>query len=135
MLNFTYTLTKPADGEYGIKKQDGISFTGMVGELADGIIDIGTPYEVDGKKCSYTTSQSRSSSFFSAVTDFTVSHERSAVITFAEPITKVYNSFFIKNPSESYNFTAYLDPLHYMSWLVVLLVILVTPPLLFASAR
>ena len=41
VLNFTYILSKPADGEWGVKKEDGITFTGMVGELADDIIDIG----------------------------------------------------------------------------------------------
>ena len=57
--------------------------------------------------------------------------ERAQIITFAEPITQVYNSFFIKNPLESYNYTAYLDPLHYMSWVAILVVILITPPFLY----
>ena len=47
-MNFTYTLTQPSDGEWGLKQaaaadggDGGPAFTGMVGELADDIIDIG----------------------------------------------------------------------------------------------
>ena len=39
-MNFTFTLTPPADGEWGGKLKDG-SWSGMVGLLATKQIDIG----------------------------------------------------------------------------------------------
>jgi hypothetical protein len=39
-LNFTFTLTKPEDGEYGVRK-NGSGWTGMVGMLVQDKIDIG----------------------------------------------------------------------------------------------
>ena len=39
-MNFTYTLRKPPDGQYGRKNPDG-SWNGMVGELISDNADIG----------------------------------------------------------------------------------------------
>ena len=52
---------------------------------------------------------------FSAVTDFTVTRARSKVMSFAQPITKIYHSFFIKNPSGALNYKAYIEPMHYLA--------------------
>ena len=58
--------------------------------------------------------------FFTAATDFTVTLERSKVISFARPIIEVYFSLFIKNPSsESLNIKAYIEPLHYSAWIMI----------------
>jgi hypothetical protein len=70
-----------------------------------------------------------------AVTDFTVTMERSAVMTFAHPITESYHSLFIKNPSEAYNLNAYTDPLHYLSWIVIITFCVCTPPVIFLTTR
>ena len=40
ILNFTYALTKPPDGQWGSLQSD-MSWTGMVGMLNRGEIDIG----------------------------------------------------------------------------------------------
>ena len=39
-MNFTYTLRPPPDGEWGVIREDG-TWTGQVGELAAGRVDIG----------------------------------------------------------------------------------------------
>ena len=70
-----------------------------------------------------------------AATDFTVTQERSVVMTFANPITQIYHAIFIQNPAETYNFMAYIEPLHYMSWVGVCLVILGGPPLLHFTQK
>ena len=40
LLNFTYTVTIPPDGEWGSMKDDG-TWSGMVGQLETKIVDIG----------------------------------------------------------------------------------------------
>ena len=40
-MNFTYTTVKPKDGLFGNVQEDG-SWTGIVGELQDQKVDIGT---------------------------------------------------------------------------------------------
>ncbi len=70
-----------------------------------------------------------------AVTDFTVTHERSAVMTFAQPITQIFHSLFIKNPTGTYNFQAYTEPLHYMSWGILVIFCVITPPFLYLTTK
>ena len=73
--------------------------------------------------------------FFSAVTDFTVTRARSKVMSFAQPITQIYHSLFIKNPSGALNYKAYIEPMHYLAWISVILFCLFTPPFLYMTAR
>ena len=108
-MNFTYTLIKPPDGQWGAIQKDG-SWTGQVNLLATQRIDI-------------------------AATDFTVTQERSAVMTFASPITQIYHSLFIKNPSETFNYMAYIEPMHWIAWVALLVLIATVPPLLFLTAK
>jgi hypothetical protein len=70
-----------------------------------------------------------------AVTDFTVTMGRSTVITFAQPITQIYHSLFIKNPTGSYNMKAYVEPFHYLSWVFLGIFCLVVSPILFLTTR
>ena len=70
---------------------------------------------------------------FSAITDFTVTMERSAVMTFAQPITQIYHSLFIKNPTGTFNYVAYIEPLQYMSWIGIGLFVILTPPFMYFS--
>jgi hypothetical protein len=58
-----------------------------------------------------------------AVTDFTVTQERSEVMTFATPITEIYNSFFVKNPADVPNYQAYTQSFHWKVWLMIFLVV------------
>ena len=109
IMNFSYTLIKPPDGNWGSIQPDG-SWNGMVNLLAKQDIDIAT-------------------------TDFTVTHERSAVMTFATPITQIYHALFIKNPAEKFNYMAYVEPMHWLSWVGIFVLILTLPPLLFMTTR
>ena len=72
---------------------------------------------------------------FSAPTDLTATHARNMVISFISPINKIYHSLFIKNPSESYNFTAYTEPINWLAWLVLLVFIASVPPVLYIASR
>ena len=72
---------------------------------------------------------------FTAPTDFTVTNARSKVITFISPINKIYHALFIKNPSETYNYAAYTEPMHWLAWVSLLVFIAVVPPILFITAR
>ena len=108
VLNFSYTLQPSVDGEWGAISSDGVNWSGMVGMLQRKDIDI-------------------------AATDFTVTQERSAVMTFAQPITQIYHSLFIKNPSGSPHFSAYSEPLHWQSWTAIFILIIATPPLLWIA--
>ena len=74
-MNCTYTLIKPPDGQWGSIQADG-TWSGMVNLLANQEIDIATA-------------------------PFTVTEERSVVMTFASPITKIYHTLFIKNPAKN----------------------------------
>ena len=108
-MNFTYSLIKPPDGQWGAIQPDG-SWSGMVNLLASQEIDI-------------------------AATDFTVTEERSIVMTFATPITQIYHSLFIKNPTETFNYMAYIEPMHWLTWVGLLVLITTVPPLLFLTAK
>ena len=70
-----------------------------------------------------------------AASDFTVTRARSEVITFAQPITQIYHSLFIQNPSGTFNYMAYIEPLHYLAWIAVGTFCLVTPPFMFLTAK
>ena len=109
VMNFTYDLEQPPDGQWGAIQPDG-TWSGMVEMLRLGKIDIAT-------------------------TDFTVTQERSAVMTFVNPLTQIYHALFIKNPSESYNFTAYTEPMHWLAWVILLVFIALAPPFLFFNTR
>ena len=60
--------------------------------------------------------------------------ERSAVMTFAQPITQIYHSLFIKNPTGTFNYMSYIEPLHYMAWIGIGLFVMLTPPFMYFSA-
>ena len=108
-MNFSYTLNKPPDGAWGAIQPDG-SWNGMVNLLAKQVVDIAT-------------------------TDFTITHERSMVMTFATPITQIYHALFIKNPAETFNYMAYIEPMDWLSWVGIFVMIVTVPPLLFMTAR
>ena len=71
----------------------------------------------------------------SATTDFTVTLERSAVMTFANPITQIYHSLFIKNPTGTFNYMAYIEPLHYKGWIMIAVFAILTPPFLHITTQ
>ena len=74
-------------------------------------------------------------SYIAAPTDFTVTLARSEVITFLTPIVQYYHVLFIKNPTETYNYMAYIEPLHWLAWLVIIIFVLFACPVLWFAAR
>ena len=126
-MNFTYKVEKPSDGEWGVKLSNN-SWTGMVGMLIRQEIDIGNIFNsfiiCYLKNCIHL-----------AVTDFTVTMERSPYISFSSTIQTYYHTLFIKNPSETFNYLAYLEPLHHLSWTFVALFCTLVPPLLCLTTR
>ena len=75
------------------------------------------------------------SCFVSAVTDFTVTKERSEVMTFAQPILDIYHSLFIKNPEGSMNFNSYTAPLTDLAWMFVGIFVVVGSMFLFIISQ
>ena len=108
-MNFTYTLIKPPDGQWGTIQPDG-TWSGMVNLLANQDIDI-------------------------AATLFAVTEERSTVMTFTNTISESYHSLFIKNPAETYNLMAYIEPMHSLTWIGLFVLLATVPPLLYLAVR
>ena len=108
-MNFTYTVIKPPDGQYGGIQPDG-TWNGMVGLLANQDVDI-------------------------AAATFAISLERSTVMTFATPVMEVYFSLFVKNPADVFNFMAYIEPMHWLAWIGMLVCLASVPPLLYLAVR
>ena len=109
IMNFTYEVIKPPDRQWGAIQPDG-TWNGMVKLLANQEIDMG-------------------------IAEFTVTQERSAVMTFATPITEIYHSLFIMNPAEKFNFTAYIEPMHWSGWVGLLVFIATIPAFLYLTVR
>ena len=109
IMNFTYTVIEPPDGQYGALQPDG-TWNGMVKLLANQDIDIAT-------------------------TTFAVTQEQSTVITFAIPLYEVYYALFIKNPNEIFNIMAYIEPMHWLAWVGMLVLLATVPPLLYLAIR
>ena len=131
-LNFSFTVTNPPDGEWGRLKDDG-TWSGMVGQLETKAVDFG---KEDIRKVSVFLSETEPSHNFStAVTDFTITKERSEVMTFSNPLDQIYHAVMIQNPINKYNFEAFTSPLAGLTWLMLLLWIVVTPPILFIASR
>ena len=108
-MNFTYTLIKPPDGQWGTIQPDG-TWSGMVNLLANQDIDI-------------------------AATLFAVTKERSTVVAFTDTISESYHSLFIKNPAETFNLMAYIEPMHSLTWIGLFVLLATVPPLLYLAAR
>ena len=109
IMNFTYTVIVPPDGEYGVIQPDG-RWSGMVKLLANHDIDIATA-------------------------SFMVTQQRSTVITFASPISDFYSSLFIKNPAEIFNIMAYIEPMQWLAWVGIFVFLATVPPLLYLAVR
>ena len=108
-LNFSFTVVNPPDGEWGVLKGDG-TWSGMVGQLETKKVDI-------------------------AVTDFTITEQRSRVMKFSTPLDEIYCAIIIQNPVNTYHFEAYTSPLTNVTWLILLAWIIATPPILFIVSR
>ena len=107
-MNFTYTLFKPPDETWGAIQSDG-TWTGMVNLLDNQDIDIVAP--------------------------FIVTKQRSVVMTFASPITQIHHTLFIKNPAEKINLFAYIEPMNWLAWIGLFVLLATVPPLLYLAIR
>ena len=108
IMNFTITLIQPPDMQWGALQSDG-SWSGIVHLLQTQQVDFAT--------------------------DFAVTHARTEVISFALPIRHIYHSLFIQNPSSTFNYLAYVEPLHYLAWMMVGIFCLVTPIFIYLIAK
>ena len=57
--------------------------------------------------------------------------ERQVATDWTTPLIFSYKSVFIKNPTNVYNFTAYLEPLTYLSWAIIGVFFLLVPYFLY----
>ena len=60
-----------------------------------------------------------------------MSLQRTDVVSFSLPLFKGENGFFIKNPANKYNYTAYLQPMTLLAWAFIFVFALVTPLAVF----
>ena len=65
--------------------------------------------------------------FTIAATSLIQTAERQDAADFTMPLVFGYKSVFIKNPANVYNFTAYLEPLTYLSWALIGVFFLLVP--------
>ena len=79
-----------------------------------------------------TTSQS---SYLIAAADLTITKARAEAIDFLEPFMYTYSQLFIKNPTNSFHFKAFIKPYHMETWMVLALVTCVAPLFLFVAIR
>ena len=73
--------------------------------------------------------------FFVATTSLFQTRAREEAASFSLPLEYGFQSVFIKNPANVYNYTAYLEPLTYWSWLSIMIFLLVFPILLYVVSR
>ena len=108
-MNFTYSILKPPDLQWGVQTNNG-TWTGMIRMLKDKEIDI-------------------------APVHLTITSTRSQVISFSDPISNAHNSFFVKSPGDSFNYMAYIEPLTVSSWKIVLSFVCIAPLALHFTTR
>ena len=69
------------------------------------------------------------------MTDFTVTAERSRVMTFSTPLDEIYHAIIIQNPINTYHYEAYTDPFTTTTWSMLLAWVIATPPIMFIVSR
>ena len=60
---------------------------------------------------------------------------RRKVVSFLDPMTADPALLFIRNPSQAFNFAAYIEPMHYLAWIFVIVFCLLTPPFLYITTK
>ena len=68
-----------------------------------------------------------------AVADFTVTKARGEVVTFAYPLGQTYYSLYIQNPSGTFNYRAFFEPMNNRCWFCIGLFCMLTPFILYLS--
>ena len=65
-----------------------------------------------------------------ALSDFTLTRERTWVIDYPPVIEEAIIRLYIKNPAESLNWMAYTEPVMNMAWMGIVCFLLITPPIM-----
>ena len=60
---------------------------------------------------------------------------RRKVVSFLDPMTADPTLLFIRNPSQAFNFAAYIEPMHYLAWIFVIVFCLLTQPFLYITTK
>ena len=107
---------------WGAQSADG-SWNGMIKELLLEEQDMGNLQVNISLSC--LSFQSRN--LITGVTSFSITKARGTAITFTTTLDQGFRTFFIKNPMGSYNYKAYIEPLHHLSWIFIGLFAIVTP--------
>ena len=109
IMNFTYTLEPPTDNNWGGRQPDG-SWNGMMNLVQKELVDF-------------------------APTSLIQTVERELATDWTIPLVFSHLSIFIKNPTNVYNYTAYLEPLTYLSWAIIVVFLFAIPPVLFYVSK
>ena len=67
----------------------------------------------------------------SAATALIQTAARAESADFSIPLTFAYAAIFIKNPVGDYNYESYVEPMAYLSWGLLMVFLLCTPPFLY----
>ena len=146
-MNFTFVVSKPPDLTFGALKPDG-SWTGMIGELINQNADMGIVFErleiteiehFQQRLCCGITLHSTLVHiyffFISAIAPFIVTYQRAQAISYSHSLNNVHDLVAIKNPTDTFNFGAYTEPLRLWSWIFIGIFCIVCPPFLYFTAR
>ena len=109
IMNFTFTLEPPPDNNWGGLQPDG-SWNGMMNLVQNELVDF-------------------------APTSLIQTVERQLATDWTLPLVFSHLSIFIKNPTNTYNYTAFLEPLTYASWVAILIFLLTVPFVIFFIAK
>ena len=107
-MNFTFSLHKPGDGKWGGRSTGRkTGWNGMVGDIAEGLVDFG-------------------------IGPFTISAARSEVIQFSIGNIGYVKTFFLStNPKKSFNFSLFTKPLSFGFWIAVVLIMFISALVMF----
>ena len=70
-----------------------------------------------------------------ATASFFQTSARDEAVSFSLPIEYSFQSLFIKNPGNVYNYTVYLEPLTNMSWICIIVFLILVPVVVHTVAR
>lgn len=125
IMNFTYKLTLPEDGEWGIELSEGV-WSGIVGESirVEQFSDLSTNNIFS---VFLYLGQLINDEVDLSPVDMLASYARNQVIDFLPALGPITLRLIVANPAESMNWTAYLAPLTWSVWVGIVLCILTFP--------
>ena len=72
---------------------------------------------------------------FPAISPFLVTLERSQVVSYSHPVGDVYHTFFIKNPTDTFNMAAYTNTLTGLAWIAIGLFCIICPVFMYLATQ